>query len=104
MAVIAPELESPGARQVTWTPIAGGDTCTPIGLSGYNDKTVTITGTVTTFALQGSNDLTNWFTLNDIDMTTPIDAAGMFTIKENPLWIRPLLTTGSGVTVILSCV
>jgi hypothetical protein len=81
-----------------------GDVGEALGLAGYNDKTVTIVGTATTFALQGSNDLSNWFTLHNIDNAdTAITAAGIFLIKENPLWIRPLLTTGS-VTVILSCV
>jgi hypothetical protein len=90
-----------GAGIYTWGPIATGDTCQPLAIPGHSDKTITIEGTVTTFALQGSNDPTgaNPRTLHDIDMTTPITAAGIYTIKENPLVIIPLLTTGSGVTV-----
>jgi len=92
-----------GATVITWGPIAGGDTCTPLALAGHSDKTVTIEGTVTAFALQGSNDpaFANPRTLNDINMTTAITTAGIFVIKEVPLLIRPLLTTGSGVTVII---
>lgn len=90
-----------GAGIYTWANINTGDTCQPLAIPGHSDKTVTIEGTVTTFALQGSNAPGggNPRTLHDIDMTTLITTAGIFTIKENPLLIIPLLTTGTGVTV-----
>jgi len=114
MAVVPYSLaQVGGALSITWPaittpatpPLASGDSGAPVAAGGESDKTVTITGTATTFALQGSNDLVNWFTLHNLDNAdTPITAAGMFLIKENPLYIRPLLTTGSGVTVILSLI
>jgi hypothetical protein len=106
--VIIPTLEAIKANtiRVTWTGVAGGDTCLPVALSNFPDKTVTIEGTVTTFALQGSNlqDFSNPRTLNDVNLSpSAITAAGVYTIKENPLLIAPLLTTGAGVTVSMVC-
>lgn len=92
-----------GSLRATWATLSTGDVGAVLGADGYNDKTVTIVGTATTFALQGSNDNSNWFTLHDIDMTTEITATGIYTIKENPVWIRPNLTTGS-VDVVITCV
>lgn len=90
-----------GALIVTWGALVTGDTGITLGLAGENDKTVTISGTATSFALQGSNDGTNWFTLSDIGpAATAITAVGIFVIKENPKFIRPLLTTGAVSVVI----
>jgi hypothetical protein len=90
-----------GGVLATWEELSDGDVGEALGLAGHNDKTVTIVGTATSFALEGSNDGVNWFTLHDIDMTTTITTAGIFTIKENPVYIRPNLTTG---TVVVSIV
>lgn len=93
-----------GGILATWDACSTGDTGSVLGADGYNDKTATVTGTATTFALEGSNDNTNWFTLHDIDMTTEITATGIYTIKENPVWIRPNVTTGTSVVVKITCV
>lgn len=107
MAVVRLLLDpgrSSGSILAKWvTAITTGNTGEPLGLSTRSDKTVTITGTATSFALQGSNNGTDWFTLHDIDMSTAITSTGIFTIKENPVFIRPNTTTGS-VTVEIACV
>ena len=106
MAVIPFVLSTEGgATVVTWANMVTGDSGAPVAIAGHSDKTVHVIGTATAFALQGSNDpaFASPATLTDIDAAaTPITAAGIFTIKENPLLIAPLLTTGS-VTVILVC-
>jgi len=108
MSVIIPTIEAikHNVLLVTWAGIEGGDTCLPVALSNFTDKTVTIEGTVTTFAMQGSNaqDFSNPRTLNDVTLASPaITAAGIYTIKEVPLLMAPLLTTGSGVSVKMTC-
>ena len=104
--IVEPTIEAlgDGVARVTWAGLQSGDSGAWMALPRYRDKTVTVEGTsVTTFALQGSNypggDAPR--TLNDVDNTTAIDAAGMYVVKENPLLIRPLLTTGQDVTVIV---
>lgn len=105
MAEIVPTIEAiaTGVLRVTWGPMEGGDAGSWVALSKFSDKTVTVEGTATTFAFQGSNDSlgANPRTLLDVDGTTLISVAGHFAVKSNPLLIRPSLTTGTGVTVSL---
>lgn len=99
MAVIVPTAAALGNGRlaVTWAGMVTGDSGAWANLKGYRDKTVTVEGTATTFALQGTNDPDggNPRTLEDVDFTTAITAVGVYVLKENPLLIRPLLTTGS---------
>lgn len=58
-----------------------------------------------TLVIQGSNDGVNWLTLTDIHSNAAsYTADAIDTIAENPLYIRPLVTAGTGVDldVILS--
>lgn len=108
MSVIIPTIEAikQNVLLVTWAGIEGGDSCLPVALSNFTDKTLTVEGTVTTFAMQGSNlqSFANPRTLNDVALSpSAITAAGVYTIKEVPLLMAPLLTTGSGVTVKMTC-
>lgn len=106
MARIVPVVNALGLGKVEiiWDPIAGGDVCEVVALAGFPDKTVTVEGTITTFALEGTNDpaSANFRTLTDVDGITAITAAGIFTLKGNPLYVRPNLTTGSA-TVRIVC-
>ena len=99
MAVIVPTVEALGNGRlaVTWAGLVAGDSGAWANLKGYRDKTVTVEGTATSFALQGTNDADggNPRTLEDVDASTAITAVGVYVIKENPLLLRPLLTTGS---------
>jgi len=88
-------------KVLTWSGLSTADTGIPVSIPKFADKTVTITGTfaAATIALQGSNDATNWFSLTDpqgnaISKT----AAAIEAVTENPLWIRPAVTGGSGET------
>jgi hypothetical protein len=96
---------------VTWVLPTSGDTGQPLEACFFSDKTVQAFGTaVTSITMQGSNDPrvisdpnnAVWFTLadsqgNDITKT----AAFGEVILENPRYVRPNLTTGTAVTVIL---
>ena len=98
-----------GAKRLKWAGVAGGDICEPVSLVSRRDKTVGVYGTVTTFALQGTNDddpTANLATLYDVDGTTLLNATAfasdaLHVLKENPQFIVPLLTTGAGVDVII---
>ena len=111
MAVIAPTIKAlgGGAVLVEWIGAAGGDTCDWISLTEYRDKTVQMGGTLTAVALQGTNnpDKSAPVSLSDVDNTTVLTqgafaAGAMKVLKENPLYIRPLVTTGTAVVVRLT--
>lgn len=112
MATITPELEeneqNPGVRTAKWENCSTSDTINATQLANLSDKTMTVTGTFnggTTVGLEGSNDGTTFFDMkdaqgNDISFT----AAGMSIVLENPLYVRPKVTSGSSdsVTVIIA--
>jgi len=68
---------------------------------GWAIRHVQVTGTFggATVTMQGSHDGTNWATLNDLqgDPIT-ISAAGITSIQESTLQIRPNVTGGDGTT------
>jgi len=87
---------------IEWSGLLPTDTGATIELIDYADKTATITGTFGSggsITLQGSNDGTNWFSLNDL-MFSPITrtSAAMTLILEAPRYIRPVVTAGDGTT------
>lgn len=90
----------------TWTGLNGAtsDVGDAKELGWLSDKCVQILGTIGTFDLQGSNDGTNWHTLNDAG-GTPIDETGGVRteqILENTRYVRPSVSgAASGVTVII---
>lgn len=106
MATIPSEetIVRPGVVQITWTPLAGGDDGAGVVTAHFSDRTVQATGDGTSITIEGSNDGTNWFELNDtagvpIDMDATTDAVVL--VRENPLMVRPVVTGGSSTTVIL---
>lgn len=98
---------APSVIQARWASLAGGDNGDSWECPQFGDKTVTVTGTfgTSTVTFQGSNDGTNWFTLEDFTGTpiTGKTAAAMETIGNNPRYIRPSVSagTGSGLDVII---
>jgi len=78
--------------------------------SAYPDKTIEIIGTWggATAVIEGSNDGTNWNTLNDIE-GEPLsftEDSGFKLVLENPLYVRPSTSGGTGtdldVTIVAS--
>jgi len=89
-------------KVLTWAGIGNADTGVPVSIPKFADKTVTITGTfaAATVVLQGTNDpATEWLPLTDPQGNAiSKSAAAMEAVTENPLWIRPAVTGGSGET------
>lgn len=105
MATIAPVITKVGRQDnstllVTWTPVTKDDTCTAIALPEYSDKSVQVAGTfgTTSVAIQGSNDGTNFASLNDPTQTViAITGPKIQAILENTVLVKPV-TTGTDVT------
>jgi hypothetical protein len=111
MATIQPTLTgvpdtAAGAGFVaSWGPIHQGDVCTPITeLSGkvdHADRSVQVEGTFggATIALNGSNDKSNFRTLNDPSMTPlTFTAAGLRAVLEAVVQFAPSISGGDGTT------
>lgn len=89
-------------RVRTWTPLtttnSDGD---PISYAsnGMGGVTFQVNGTFGggTVLVEGSNNGTNWYTLND-QSNSPVSfsAAGLKTVRDQPLYIRPRLNGGDG--------
>ena len=110
MAVIAPVITKVGKQDgstllVTWTPVTEADSCGAISLPEYSDKSVQVAGTFggTSIAVQGSNDGTNFASLNDPTQTViAITAAKVQAVLENTVVIQPVRTGGSSTSVTIS--
>jgi len=89
-----------GSEINTWAGLTLGDDGWPTGPPGSGDRTVAITGTFgagTTVLIEGSLDMTNWFTLRDPSGSLlSFSAAGLKAIMENVLALRPRVSAGDG--------
>jgi hypothetical protein len=89
---------------VTWTPLANGDTGTPLEMSGSVDRSVQVSGTFGaggSVSIEGSNNSTNFIVLTDpqgnaITKTT----ASIEQVTEISRLIRPNVTAGDGTTAL----
>ena len=87
--------------------LAAGDTGKPVAMGTFPDKTWQAMATFGSVTLRGSNKAvpddtvsTDWFTLsNPQGSALTLAAAGGSLIAENPLWISPITTGGSGYTI-----
>ena len=106
MAVIAPTITEIGrgdgsTLRVVWTPVSEADTCAPVAMSDYADKSIHVFGTFGsgTVALHGSNDNgANYAALNDPGGTVIgiATAAKIKAVLENTEWIKPVTSGGTG--------
>jgi hypothetical protein len=92
---------APSVIQAQWAALAGGETGDVWECPMFGDKTATLSGTfgTSTVTLQGSNDGTNWFTVNDfLDVAAfnAATAAAMKTLGNNPRYLRPVVAAGTG--------
>lgn len=84
-----------------WTGLLTGDDGNPESPGRLSDRSIQVSGTLgtATINVQGSNDGTNWATLND-----PAGGAlgtmglGIKEILENTQFIRPVVVGGDGTT------
>lgn len=107
------EYESMPVRDVkiyyNVTALDSDDTTSLVNLSNYSDKTVHVYGTFGSggsCTIQGSNkpteDGTTMVTLHKTDLSAlTFTSAGCFTILENPLWLRAIVTAGDGTTALI---
>lgn len=74
----------------------------PLLIDRRTDRSVSVTGTFGaggTLVIEGSNDGTNYYTLNDLQGSAlSITSAKLEGISEVPLYIRPRVTAGDGTT------
>jgi hypothetical protein len=95
-----------GVTSASWS-LAAGDTGKPVLFAQFPDRTVTATATFGSVTLRGSNKAApddavagDWFNLTDPQGNAiTLTAAGGKLIAENPLWISPITTGGSGYVV-----
>jgi hypothetical protein len=87
---------------VQWTPMLNGDSGAPFGAPGFADRSMQIVGTFGaggTVLVEGSNDGTNYATLNDPQgVALSKTAAGIFEISQIVKFIRPRVSAGDGTT------
>lgn len=92
-----------GAILLTWEALGNADDGAGYALPFAADLTVQAIGTFggATVTLQGSNDGTNWFALTKKGGTSAANftAAGGASVNENPAFIRPASSGGTGTDV-----
>lgn len=92
-----------GAILISWEALGNADDGEAYALPFAADITVQAIGTFAsaTAKLQGSNDGTNWFDLTKRGGTSAASftSAGGATANENPAYIRPVTSGGSGTDV-----
>lgn len=87
---------------MTWTGITEADTGGVANIPRYPDMTVQVTGTFggMTVGIEGSNDGTNYSTLNDAQGNAlSLTAAGIEQILENTEFVRIATTGGTSASV-----
>lgn len=87
------EIDNQGTMIATWADLDGTDDGAPIRMGRFPDKTVQFTSGAGTVTIQGSNDGTNWSTLNDVNGVdlAALASGAIAAIAESPLFIRPLV-------------
>lgn len=109
MATIASVIQSidtygDDCHVVSWSTMtnSGSDVGSPIQMPGSADRSVQVTGTFGaggTVAIEGSNDGTNYVTLNDPQGNAlAVTTAKIEQILEMTRYIRPRITGGDGST------
>jgi hypothetical protein len=105
------QIDNLGVSSIQWggtgsTPLADGDTGTPISLPQKMDMSFQATGTFGaggSVAIEVSNDGVNYFAAKDSNGTLiALTAAAPIARLTGPwLWVRPHATAGDGTTAIL---
>lgn len=91
-----------GSVTVFWEGLTGADTASPVDISHWPDRTVGVMGTFggTTITIQGSMNDSDYATLKDnAGAALSFTTAGIRFIVENPFYIKPVVTGGTGVDI-----
>ena len=95
-------IDFDGVRVRQWANMALSDVGDPINLARFSDKTVQISGTFGvggTVVIEGSIDGVNYNTIKTVfggDLS--FTSAGIQTITEVPVYLRPRVSAGDGTT------
>lgn len=100
------ETQALKATTSIWTGLATGDTGSPATTNG-KDMSVQVTGTFSgaTVTIEGSNDGTNWVTLNDKAVPAnpcTFTAAGLKGVLQQVKYIRPSVASGTGTGLVVT--
>lgn len=99
-----PDNPSVGIGGWKWEAMPNGNDGTPLLIDRRTDRSVQVSGTFGaggTVVIEGSNDGTNYYTLNDLQGTAlSFTSARLEGISEVPLYVRPRVTAGDGTTSI----
>ena len=96
-AVLVPSPDR-ASLVVKWTAVTESDTCAAIQLPAWSDRSVQVNGTFgsATCVIQGSNDGTNYVTLNNpADAALSFAAAGLEAILELTAYLKPSISGGT---------
>lgn len=89
-------------KRINWSGLANGETGDAISVAEFADRSVQVSGTFGsggTVVLEGSNDGTNWATLNDLQGDAlSLSAAKIEGVSELTYQVRPRVTAGDGTT------
>lgn len=104
MATISPVVSDVSidgsVSKVVWETVTNANAeGAPIVAVEWADRCISVTGTFggATLSVAGSNDGTNYYALNNAQGTAAtFTAAGVKQIVEVPMYIKPILTGGSG--------
>lgn len=93
----------PGAILATWANMTTGDVGAGVALAYAADLSCQQSGTIggATTTWQGSNDNVNWHPMTQRGSTADMSytTASLHLAQENPAFIRPVVTGGTGVTI-----
>jgi hypothetical protein len=93
-----------GVVSATWAALGGAEAGDSVQMAQYPDRTVTVAGTFgsATVTIEGSNDGVTWFGLTKPGATAiSLTAGGVASIVENPMFIRPKATGGTGSAILV---
>lgn len=82
---------------VTWASLASGDSGAGIEVGYAKSLSMQLSGTftATTVLIEGSNDGTTYYTMDDIEGTAISKTAAAFSeIRDRPKYIRPRISAG----------
>jgi hypothetical protein len=96
-------------KTASWTGLTDGDDGDPLPtdtIVQYMDRTFQINGTFGsggTLVIEGTNDGTNWYTLDDPQgIPLSITTAGIYQVIQVTLKMRPRVSAGTGVNLIVT--
>jgi hypothetical protein len=97
-AVVTAPADTRNVRVIQWTQVGDSDTCEPVSLADFADRSVQVEGTFgsATIALHGSNDGTNYRALKDsAGDDIAITAGDIVQINDLSLWVKPVTSGGT---------